>query len=91
MNKIDRETEAPTSSFQRERRHRLLVAIALAVLGAGATYAAIGSPFASAAPQSVPPSTATAVTTQDSQRWHIADADADVGPGQCEPCVVNAP
>jgi hypothetical protein len=91
MNKIDRETEAPTSSLERERRHRLLVVIALAVLGAGATYAALGSPFASAAPQSAARSTASAVTTQDSQRWHIADADADVGPGQCEPCVVNAP
>ena len=91
MNKIDREIEAPTLSLERERRHRLLAAIALVVLGAAATYAAVGSPFASAATQSVRPSTAGAVTTQDSQRWHIADADADVGPGQCEPCVVNAP
>jgi hypothetical protein len=91
MNEIDREAEAPTSSFQRERRQRLLVAIALAVLGAGATYAAVGSPFASAAPQSVPPSVTRAVTTQDSQRWHTADADADVGPGQCEPCAVISP
>ena len=91
MNKSDRETEATTSSFQRERRHRLLVAVALAVLGAGATYAAVGSPFASAAPQSVAPPTARAVTTQDSQPWHIANGDADVGPGQCEPCVVIAP
>ena len=90
MNEIDRETEAPTS-VRRERRHRLLVAIALAVLGAGAAYVAIGSPFASAAPRTVPPSAARAVTTQDSLRWYIADADADVGPGQCEPCVVNAP
>jgi len=91
MNNFDRETEVTTSSSQRERRHRLLGAIALAVVGAGATYAAIGSPFASAAPQAVPPSTARAVTTQDSQRWRIADADADVGPGQCEPCVLITP
>jgi len=91
MNEIDRETEVPTSSFQRERRHRLFVAVALAVLGAGATYAAVGSPFASAAPQSVPPPTARAVTNQESQRWHIADADADLGPGQCEPYLVTAP
>jgi hypothetical protein len=91
MNETDRKTEPPRSSFQRERRNRLLVLIAVAVLGAGATYSAIGSPFASAAPQSVRPSTASAVRTQDSQRWYIADPDADVGPGQCEPCVVNAP
>jgi hypothetical protein len=91
MNKIDREPEAPTSSFQRERRDRLLVAIALAALGAGAIYAGFGSHFAAAAPQPVPPSLAGAATTQDSQQWHIADADADVGPGVCEPCVANSP
>ena len=91
MNKIYRENEAPTSSPILEQPGLILLAIALAVLGAGAIYAAVGSAFASAAPQSVPPPTARALTTQDSQPWHIADGDADVGPGQCEPCVVIAP
>jgi hypothetical protein len=74
----------------KRRRSRLLIATALAMLGAGAIHLGVGSPFASAAPQSAPPSSATA-TIQDSQQWHAADADADVGPGQCEPCVLVVP
>jgi len=90
MNTPDNGTTSLPFPFQHKRRlSRLLIATALAMLGAGAIYLGLGS-FASAAPQSAPPSSATA-TIQDSQQWHAADADADVGPGQCEPCVLVVP
>ena len=90
MNTPEEETADLPLSFRRKgRRNRLLIATAVAVLGAGVVFLGIRSPFASAAPQSVPPPSATAPTIQDSQQWHPADASADVGPGQCEPCVVG--
>jgi len=86
----DGTTSLPLPFQHKRRRSRLLISSALSMLGAGAIYLGIGSPFASAAPQSFPPSSATA-PIQDSRQWHAADADADVGPGQCEPCVVVVP
>ena len=83
-------TSRPLSPRRRWRRSLLLAATAVALLGAGGLYLLIGSPVASAATQSGQPSSKTApAATKDSQRWHAADADADVGPGQCEPCVVG--
>ena len=84
-------TAVVSSPFHPRNRRHILLAALVAVFGVSAIYLGIGSPFASAAPQSVPPSSATAPSIQDSQQWHTADADADVGPGQCEPCVVGSP
>ncbi len=87
----DGTTSLPLPFQHKWQRNSLFIATTLTLLGAGAIYLGIGSPFASAATQSVPPSSATAPGIQDSQEWHAADADADVGPGQCEPCVVVVP
>jgi len=91
MNAPQVKTAVVSSPFHRRNRPRILLAALVAVFGASAIYLGIGSPFASAAPESVPPSSATAPSIQDSQQWHAADADADVGPGDCEPCVVGSP
>lgn len=87
----DGATSLPLPFHHKRRRNGLLIATALTLLGAGAIYLGLGSPFASAATPSVPSSSMTAPGSQDSQQWHAADADADVGPGQCEPCVVFVP
>lgn len=79
------------SPFHRRSRRHLLLAASLAVLGAGAVYQGIASPFASAAPRPAPPSHAMTPTTEQSLPAYPANADADVGPGQCEPVLVGAP
>ena len=83
-------------SFQHQRRQRLLVAAALAVLGIGAASYGIRSRLALAAePQSASHAGATTPMTtpmtSKSEQMRGVNADADVGPGNCEPCLVGSP
>ena len=78
-------------SFQQQRRQRLLVAGALAVLGIAAGTYGIRSRLALAEPVSASPSQATTPMTPQSVQLRTANADLDHGPGQCEPCVVGSP
>ena len=71
------------------RRQRLFVAAALAVLGIGAASYGVGSRVALADSGSASPPRATRPMTPQSVQSHSATADADSGPGQCEPCVVG--
>ena len=89
-NQLTRSTAMSTSepSFQYQRRQRLFVAAALAVLGIGAASYGLRSRLALAEPESASPPHATTPMTQQSVQLRAASADADVGPGQCEPCVV---
>jgi len=75
-------------SFQSQRRQPLFVAAALTVLGIGAASYGIRSHLALAEPESASPPHATTPMTQQSMQPRAASAHADVGPGQCEPCVV---
>jgi hypothetical protein len=75
-------------SFESQRRQRLCVAAALAVLGISAASYGIRSRLALAEPESASPPRATTPMTQQSMPPLVASAHADVGPGQCEPCVV---
>ena len=79
------------SSFKSQTRQRLFVSAALAVLGIGAGYYGLRSRLALAEPGPASPSGAATLGTSQSVQMHTAGADADFGPGQCEPCVVNAP
>jgi len=93
-NQLTRSTTMSTSepSFQHQRRQRLLVAAALAVLGIGAASYGIRSRLALAAePQSASHAGATTPMTSKSQQMRGVNADADVGPGNCEPCLVGSP
>jgi len=77
-------------SFQYQRRQRLFVATALAVLGIGAASYGIRSRLALAKePQSASPPHATMPMTPRSVQPHTANAGVDFGPGQCEPRVVS--
>jgi hypothetical protein len=76
-------------SFQYQSRQRMFVAAALAVLGVGAASYGLRSGLALAEPESASPPHATTPMTQQSVQPRVASADADVGPGQCEPCVVS--
>jgi hypothetical protein len=89
-NQLTRSTAVSTSepSFQNQRRQRLFVAAALAVLGIGAASYGSRSRLALAEPDSASPPHATTPMTQQSVQPRAVSADADVGPGQCEPCVV---
>jgi hypothetical protein len=78
-------------SFQSQGRQRLFVAAALAVLALGAGSYGIRSRVALAEPASAAPPQAPMSTTPQSVQAHTADADADSGPGVCEPCVVGSP
>jgi hypothetical protein len=91
MSKLGEESAALESSFRPKRRRSALIAIALAMPVAGALYEGTRSPAAAAAPESVPTSQTTAPATQESQRWHLASAAADVGPGNAEPVLVGSP
>ena len=90
-NQLTRSTEMNTSarSFEYQRFQRVFVAAALAVLGIGAASYGIRSHLALAEPESASPPHATTPMTQQSVQLRTASADADVGPGQCEPCVVG--
>ena len=74
-------------SFQEQRR-RLFVVAALALLGIGAGTYGIHSSQALAEPGPASLSRAGAPATPQSVQQRTASADADFGPGQCEPCVV---
>jgi hypothetical protein len=89
-NQLTRSTAMNTSepSFESQRRQRLFVAAALAALGIGAASYGIRSRLAVAETESASPTHATTPMTQQSVQPRAAGADADVGPGQCEPCVV---
>jgi len=91
MNELDQETAVRPSSPNRMRRRNVLIAISLAVLAAAAFYEGGRSRAASAAPESALPLQATPQATQESQRWHTANADTDVGPGHAEPILVGSP
>ena len=78
-------------SFQSERRRRLFVAAALAVLGLGAASYGIRSGLALAATESGSPPHAKTPMTPQSAQPQTAGGDIDFGPGQCEPCVVGSP
>ncbi len=90
-NQLMRNTAMSTSepSFQYQRRQRLFVAAALAVLGIGAVFYGFRSRLALGEPESASHPHATTPMTQQSVQPRAASADADVGPGQCEPCVVG--
>ena len=75
-------------SFEPQRRQRLFFIAALAVLGIVAASSRIGSRLALAEPESASPPQATTPMTPQSVQPRAASVDADVGPGQCEPCVV---
>ena len=77
------------ASFQSQRPQGLFVATALAVLAITAGSYGIRSRLALAAPESVSPPQAPMSMTQQSVQSRAASADADFGPGQCEPCVVG--
>jgi hypothetical protein len=76
---------------QSQRRQRLFVAAVLAVLGIGAASYGLRSRSALAEPGSASPPPATTFMTPQSVPPHAANADADFGPGQCEPCLVALP
>ena len=76
-------------SFQSRRPQRIVVAAALAVLALAAGSYGIRSRVALAAPESASSSPATISMTQQSVQPRASSADADFGPGQCEPCVVG--
>ena len=78
-------------SLQSQGRQRLFVAAALAVLALGAGSYGIRSRVALAEPASAGPPEAPMSTTPQSVQAHTANAEADFGPGQCEPCVVGSP
>jgi len=80
---------ASEPSVTSRRRPRLLVAAVLAVLGIAA--ASYGTPSGAALAEPGSPSLrrATMPVTPQSVQMHPANADADFGPGQCEPCVVS--
>src|SRR5215510_3569054 len=92
-NQLTRSTAMSTSepSYQYQRRQRLFVAAALAVLGIGAASYGIRSRPALAEPESASPPHATTPMTPQSVQPRVASGDADVGPGHCEPCVVGLP
>jgi hypothetical protein len=76
------------ASFQDQRRRSLFVAAALAFLGIGAVACGLHSRRALAEPEpSV--SRAETPTIEQSVQLRVASADADFGPGHCEPCVVS--
>ena len=79
-------------SLRRRRNRGLLVlGVSLAVLGLGAVYWGIGSRFVLAAPRSDSPSQMMTPAPPKSVQLQTAEANADLGPGQCEPCVVRLP
>ena len=92
-NPLMRITAMSTSepSFQPRRRQRLFVAAALAVLGIGAASYGVRSRLARAEPASGSLPRATTPMTPQSVPPHPASAEADFGPGQCEPCLVALP
>jgi hypothetical protein len=77
------------SSFESRRRQRLSIAAALTLLGIGAASYGIRSGLALAEPGSASPPRAATPMTPQSLEPRAASADADFGPGQCEPCVVG--
>jgi|GEM_PF-6222695 len=78
-------------SLRRRRlRGLLFLGVSLAVLGLGAVYRGTASRVTPAAPRTDPPSDAMTPMTPQSVQSQVADADADLGPGQCEPCVVGS-
>src|SRR5262249_20070951 len=89
-NKPTRSTAMSTSepSFQYQGRRRFFVA-ALAVLSIGAASYGIRSGLALA--EEPPAASPSRATTPPSVPLRNANADVDVGPGQCEPCVVGSP
>jgi hypothetical protein len=89
-NQLPRSTVMSTSepSFEYQRHQRLFVAAALAVLGIGVASYGIRSRVALAEPEPASPPHATTSMTPQSVQPRAVNADADVGPGQCEPCVV---
>jgi hypothetical protein len=91
MNNPKEKTALVPSPVRRRKARRILLAALLAVLGAAAAYKGIGSPSASAAPQSAPPSGAMTPTTEQSLPAYPANADTDFGPGQIEPMLVRTP
>lgn len=72
------------------RAKTAVLAALLTALGAAAFDQGIGPTFASAAPRAALPSRAMTSTTEQSLPVYPANADADVGPGQCEPVLVGA-
>jgi hypothetical protein len=70
-------------SFQSPKPQRLFVA----AIGAG--FYGLRSRLALAEPESASASRATMSMTQQSVQPRAASADADFGPGQCEPCVIG--
>jgi predicted metal-binding membrane protein len=77
------------ASFQSQRPQRPVVAAALVVLALAAGSYGIRSRLALAAPESASSSEATMSMTQQSVQPRAASANADFGPGQCEPCLVS--
>ena len=77
------------ASFRSQRRPSLSAAAALAVLAIGAGSFGMRSRLALAAPESASPRQATMSMTHQSVQPRAASADADFGPGQCEPCVAG--
>ena len=91
MSKQDVETAALQPSFRPKwRRRNLLIALGLAALATGAFHEGVRSRAASAATVAILPSQPTALEVQESQRSHPANADADIGPGDAEPLLVEA-
>jgi hypothetical protein len=80
-------TSAP--SLQQQSRQPLFFAAALTVLGIAAASYGIRARLAPAEPESALPSQVTTPVTLQVVAMRAAGADSDVGPGQCEPCVVG--
>lgn len=78
-------------SLQNQSHQRLFVAATLAVLGIGAASYGLRSRPALAETESASSPRATTPVTPQSVPEHMASADLDFGPGQCEPCVVGSP
>ena len=78
-------------SFQDRRYRSLFVAAALAFLGIGAAGYGVHSRVALAEPEPTSLSRVGTPTSPQSVQLRAASADDDVGPGNCEPCVVGSP
>src|SRR5262249_18748517 len=87
-NSLMRSTAMSTSepSYQYQRRQRLFVAAALAVLGIVAASYGIRSRLALAEPELASPPQATTPMTQP----RTANAGLDFGPGNGSPCLVGS-
>jgi hypothetical protein len=71
-------------------RHLFLGVVLLAALISTVGFRSVVAPSASAAPGPSPRLDVTTSTPQQS-RPHMANADADLGPGEAEPVLVGSP